>query len=290
MKKIVSGLAILAVAGIAGAANVPSGLTGLWLFNQSGATEVNGTIGGNLDIYEGPPSYAGDAGNGTWFTGPWTDIGTDSNPTLYSGNGVVQDRTYDYITVPSGLTANGGGSYVNDYTIMLDYEQTQAGAYNALYQTSANPYDNPGDLYITGGAAGSTIGNADVGYSSMTFDASQWHRIVLSVDNSSFFKVYVDGTLYVDGTAQGVDGQYSLYENYFYLFNDSDPWGKTHWGLLGTVAVWDHALTGSEVAAMGGWIGSASTPTALTMVPEPATMSFMAFGVLALALLRKNRK
>jgi len=51
--------------------------------------------------------------------------------------------------------------------------------------------------------------------------------------------------------------------------------------MVSTAAVWDHALTTDEVAGMG------STTTALT-IPEPATMSILAIG--GLALLRRNRK
>lgn len=280
MKKIALSLAVLTVAGIAGAANVPSGLTGLWLFSSS-ADRFSPTIGSSA-IY----SYEGDSGNSTWFGSPITQIGTASDPNLYTDSGAIQDRSWDYLQVTDGIAPNGGGSYVNQYTVMIDYVQTQTGPYNSLFQTASGPWDNDGDLWITGGGAGSTIGSGDLGYSTSTFDASQWHRIVWSVDNNSFFRVYVDGTLYLDSAAQGVDGRYSLNPT-FYLSADNN-W-EDLWGEFGTVAVWDHALTSSEVSAMGGWTGG-STPTALVIVPEPATLSFMAFGVLALAMLRKNRK
>ena len=60
------------------------------------------------------------------------------------------------------------------------------------------------------------------------------------------------------------------------------------WGLVGTVATWGRALTGDEIAGMGGWIGGAATPTPL-LIPEPATMSLLALGVL-LGLIRRIRK
>ena len=258
VKNVVLILVVLAAAAVANAINVPSGLTGLWLF-QTDATKFNGTIGGNLYSYEGA------SGNGTWYTGPWTVIGTDADPSLYSGNGVIQDRSWDYLQVPGGVSPNGGGSYVNNYTVMIDYQQNQAGTYNSLFQTASDPHGNDGDLWITGGGAGSTIGSGDLGYSSLTFDASQWHRIVWSVNNSSYFKVYVDGTLYLNAPGQGVDGRYAL-NPAFYLSAD-DSW-EDMWGLFGTVAVWDHALSDSEVAGLGG----VGTPLTLT-VPEPTMPS-----------------
>ena len=279
MKRNVLFLLVFAVASIASAANVPSGLTGLWQFKSS-ATKLNATVGSDLLALN----------EGSFLTGPYTQIGTDADPTLYWDNGIIQTYTGGYIQVPNGISPNGGGSYVNNYTIMIDYQQTTetpAGdPYNSLFQTAGGPANNDGDLWIlnssdgtTSSRVGSTIGSGDLGYSTSTFDASGWHRIVWSVDNANFFRVYVDGTLFLDSTGQGVDGRYSLNPD-FYLFADDS--GETAWGLIGTVAVWDHALTTPEVAGMGGWIGSA-TPTYLTLpVPEPATISLLAVGALAL--------
>jgi hypothetical protein len=273
MKKILAGLAVLVAAGVANAQNVPSGLTGFWRF-QDNANKLAATVGTALTT--------SDPGNSAWMTGPWTVI----NPGL-SDNGIVQERAWDYMTLTHGIGPNGGGSYVNNYTVAIDYLQGSDG-WNSLYQTAGDAHANDGELFIApgsgGGRAGSTIGIGTVGYSSLTFDASQWHRIVWSVDNSSFFRVYVDGTLFLDGAGQGVDGRFSL-DPSFYLFADND-W-EDQWGLVGTVATWERALSGEEVAGMGGWIGGASEPTPLT-IPEPSTLSLLVVG--SLVLLRRNRK
>lgn len=273
MKKIVLGLAVLVAAGIANAQNVPSGLTGLWRF-QDEANKLTATVGTDLTT--------SDPGNSAWMVGPWTVI----NPGL-SDNGIVQERSWDYMTLTHGISPNGGGSYVNQYTIAIDYFQGTEG-WNSLYQTGS-PHGNDGDLFIAPGSAtdtrtDSTIGIGDVGYSTLTFDSSTWHRIVWSVDNSSFFRVYVDGTLFLDGAGQGVDGRFSL-DPTCYLFAD-DNW-EDQWGLVGTVATWDRGLSSSEVAGMGGWIGGAAEPTPLT-VPEPSTLSLLA--IAGLVLLRKIRR
>lgn len=270
MKKILFTLIISSGVIAAQAANVPTGLTGLWLF-QTSDTRFDGTIGGSITTSH--------PDNGTWMTGPWVEIGTDGNPGLYSGNGVIQDRSWDYLTVPTGIAPNGGGSYVNNYTILIDYNQTQSQEYNSLFQTAGDAHANDGDLWIKQGTGGSSIGSAQLGYSALTFDPSTWHRIVWSVQNDSFFRVYIDGTLFLDSGAQGVDGRYSLNPT-FYLFADND-W-EDAWGLVGTVAVWDHALTGAEITEMGGWVDGAATPTPLTLVPEPTALSFLATGALLL--------
>ncbi|HAL44529.1 MAG: hypothetical protein A2Y12_07375 [Planctomycetes bacterium GWF2_42_9] len=274
MKKLVLLALVLAISGIANAAvNVSTdGLTGLWRF-QTSADKFQPTFGANAIV-------SSNSGNSGWMTGPWTAIGTPANGGLYSDGGCIQERSWDYITVNPGFVANGGGSYVNQYTIAFDYVQTSGlTGWNSLFQTAATGNAGDGDLWTDGAGH---IGVGATGYSTLTYDASKWHRIVLSVDNSSFFRVYVDGVLFLDGAGQGVDGRFSLYTDKFHLFAD-DSW-EDAWGLVGTVATWNRALSTSEVSAMGGWIDGAATPTAL-VIPEPITLAVLALGGLLI-----NRK
>lgn len=266
---VLSGL-ILTVAGIAGAANVPSGITGLWRFQSAltnGTATMAATIG--LDMLNSTPP-----GNGGAGLGPWTDIGLDSWHTKFSDGGVAQDRSWDYLSVNPNFTPNGGGSYVNEYTIAIDYVQTSPGANgtsNSLFQTSWNGNATGGDLWIMwppgSTYTNTTIGVDDVGSSIQTFDASKWHRIVWSVKNGDFFRVYVDGTLFLDGPGQPVDGRFSVYPDRFNLFADNN-W-RDAWGYVGTVMTWNRALTGAEVTALGGWNGVDASPTPLLFPDAP---------------------
>jgi len=268
MKKILTVLAILAAAGIADAQNIPSGITGLWRFQDS-ANLGAATVGNSIMFSNAP--------YGAQMSGPWTVVGP------YSDGAVFQESSWNYMAVNPAFTANGGGTYVNKYTVAIDYVQTSGlTTWNSLFQTAWGGNDNEGDLWTDGAGH---IGVGAVGYSTSTYDASTWHRIVWSIDNGNFFRVYVDGTLFLDGTPQPVDGRFSLYPDRFNLFADNAWYDQ--WGLVGTVATWNRALTTDEVAGMGGWIGGSSTPTPL-VVPEPATMWLLALG--GLALLRRNRK
>jgi hypothetical protein len=276
MKKIiVSVLVVLVVAGVSSAAqNVPNGVTGLWRF-QTDAEKMKATFG--IDMGQSLPS------DNAWMLGPWTDIGTEDWHTRYSDGGVVAEQSWEYLQVNPNFTANGGGDYVNQYTVAIDYCQTSGlTSWNSLFQTSWGGQDSDGDLFTDGAGH---IGIGAVGYSTLTYDASTWHRIVWSIDTTSFFDVYVDGVQFLHGGATGLDGRFSLYTDRFNLFADND-W-EDQWGLVGTVATWGRALTAAEVAGMGGWIGGAATPTPL-IIPEPATMTLVALG--GLALLRRNRK
>jgi len=270
MKKNIAVVIGLAVASAATAQNVPSGLTGLWRFQDS-AHKFSASTGSDL----------ASTSDNAWFSVPWTVI----DPGMSDGGG-IQTLSGSYLTVNHGIAPNGGGSFVNDYTISLDYQQTSLAGlsggnyYNSLFQTgTAN--DGDGDIFIKGpDRANSVIGVGDTGYSTLTFDSEQWHRITWSVDNGSFYRIYVDGTLYLDAPGQAVDGRFSL-DPTFLLFADND--GEDAWGIVSTAMVWDHALTSSEIAGMGG------PTTPLNLVPEPATFSLMALGGL-LCVLRRGRR
>ena len=169
MKKIVLALAALVVAGSVYAQNIPSGMTGLWRFQDS-ANKLKATFGADLTT--------SNPDNSAWYSGPWTVI----EPGLSDG-GVVQERSWDYLTVYHGIAANGGGSYVNEYTVAIDYIQTSGlTSWNSLFQTSWGNA-NDGDLFTDGAGH---IGIGDAGYSTLTYNANTWHRIVWSVDNGSF--------------------------------------------------------------------------------------------------------
>jgi len=273
MKNIVLLSLVLVTVGVAGAAtvNIPPGLTGLWRFQDTsnpGAGSLGAATVGS-DIMFSNAVY------GTWFLGSsMIDIGGEGWETRYSDNLIFQESSLNYMAVNPNFTANGGGSYVNEYTIAIDYQQTMngQGGYNSLFQTSWGGRDNDGDLFIRGTySTNCDIGIGAAGYSTLTFDASKWHRIVWSVDNGNFFRVYVDGTNYLDGIAQDVDGRFALYPNRVNLFAD-DAWEDV-WGMVGTVMTWNRALTPEEVAGMGGWIDGAVAPTKLVYNNTPEVVS-----------------
>lgn len=280
--RLVSVLAVLGMAGAAFAQTgaVPGGVTGLWRFQDS-TNKLKATVGTDLT--------SSSTSSPSWWSGPWTMIGVPGNAGAYADGGLVQDWSWEYLTCTHGIPgANGGGSYINEYTIAMDVKPDPN--WNSLYQTAGNAHGNDGDLWINAtDRANSTIGvggTEGVGYSSQTFDGNGWHRIVLSVDNGNFFRVFVDGTLFVDAPGRNIDGRFSLNLDNFHLFAD-DNW-EDAWTSCGTVAVWGRALTNDEAFNMGGWLNGSPTPTAL-MIPDPATLSLAAFGGLV-CLFRRNRK
>ncbi len=278
---------VLSAAGLASAdlvANVPDGVTGLWTFFD-------------LPVYQTAAIGQDLVGNamGTGLLGPDTQIGTLHDPDLYTTNKVIQTRNYNsYLQVNHNIGANGGGSLTNQYTVALDYRQTQANPQNSLFNTyiDSPTATEPAELrFLRVGDEGfvSTIGSEATGYSTQTLVANDWHRIVWSVQNGvdGYFRVYVDGILFLDAPGQAIDGDYAL-NNFFHMFTGAG-WSD-NWGICGNLMTWNRALSGEEIAPMGGWsIGDTveDSPTPLLFVPEPTSLAILALGGL-LALRRKQ--
>lgn len=161
---------------------------------------------------------------------------------------------YDVFFTDSG--PNGGGSYINQYTMIFDVLVPGPLNWTALF--NSNPENaNDADFYI--GADG-TIGIATLGYSPAgAVVANTWARVAFVADlGPGQVRMYVNGALvrsYSGGTL--IDGRFSLYSNAdpgadLLLFNEGDSSGVyTHEVLLSSYFFTDRAMTGAEIASLG---------------------------------------
>lgn len=278
---------LLAVASSASATvNVPSGVSGLWLFSNGSSTQA--TIGNDVTNVYGNP--------GAEFTGPAVQIGTESDPFLWQDSGNIQMSDWGAVAVPHGIAPNGGGAKVNEYTILMDFRQTtNFGGWVSMFDT----FD--GDVK-SGGVGGNSdgelfknpsnqIGVGDTGYGTLTYDPAVTHRIVISVDNGTSFQAFIDGVLYLDGTPQPIDGRFSLAPIVHLLVDNA--W-EGAWGHLETAIMWDRALSASEVAGMGSFSDPSNNnfPTPLIFadpVPEPTSLALIGLGLGSLAVVRRRK-
>jgi hypothetical protein len=123
-----------------------------------------------------------------------------------------------------GIAPNGGGTRVNQYTLIYDlFVATSGPGAASLLQTSSSANTDDGDLFWQG----SNFGQGGGGYNGRgTFTAGAWHRVVAAYDmaaNPPVVTKYVDGIKQDDWTAnQGLDAPRRAMGPTAILFGDGD--------------------------------------------------------------------
>lgn len=176
-----------------------------------------------------------------------------------SGNGAVMIGPGSYYTLSHQIPANGGGSFVNEYSIQIDFKVSATTSWHCFFQTDPNN-SNDGDLFIN---PSGNIGVAAVGYANNAINAGEWYRLVISVRNGYQFRYYLDGNLILDGNVQEIDGRFSL-DNILLMFADED--GEDGEISCAELSIWDVALTSADINELGGY-GHTSSVFLMSRIP-----------------------
>jgi len=165
---------------------------------------------------------------------------------------IVQGRSF---FTKHGLPANGGGTYTNQYTIVLDIKFTRQD-WTGFYNTNDN-HANDSDVFMRPdqalGISGSYAGFLPL---------NQWVRFAVSVDLTqpaiARMRIFADGVFQNSPSiGSGVDGRWSLYN-----FQNSDPFqhlllfgdntfAECAAGWVSMAAFYDAPLSDAEIAALG---------------------------------------
>jgi len=164
-----------------------------------------------------------------------------------SGDGAMRINAGSSYLVNHGIAANGGGSKVNDYSILWDVRYPNASTTKSLYQTSL---DNNDDSELKANGTGNLGHTALGGFSAQATSAATWYRVVMVVKNGTDRSLYVNGSRWYDGNAGVVDDSYALDPAGFLAFADDN--GEADTIDVTTLAVWNHALTNGELLVLGG--------------------------------------
>lgn len=166
-----------------------------------------------------------------------------------TGNLATEIGVGSYLTMTHGIAPNLGGAYVNEFSVMIDFAVPEVGIWHAFIQTNTTN-SNDADLFSN---TNNAIGVGDVGYSENVIAGSSWYRMVLSVKNDNFFRIYINGELWLDGAGQPLDGRYGL-DPVLNIFADDD--GDDGLIQCAELAIWDVALTAEEAALLGSVSGN----------------------------------
>ena len=233
---------------IAVTTDLADNVSGLWNFDFC---DLSATIGSPLQYLDGP---AGSTAQKTTF-GTCTSLGVP----LINGEdakimGVPGDlsRNIGYI-MTHGIAPNGGGTRVNQYTLIMDVfvATTGPGAASLLQVNSLNNTDD-GDLFWQG----NNFGQGTDGYRGAgTFTAGAWHRVCAAYDEAAVPPVvtkYVDGIKQDDWTAgQGLDHERRALLPTAILFGDGDQ-DERRAMYVNSIQIRSGKLSDGEMAALGG--------------------------------------
>ncbi len=149
-----------------------------------------------------------------------------------------------FLELTHGFAANGGGAYLNQYTLIMDVQfLADRSGYTSLLQT-ATANDNDGDWFIDGdGGLGISSNYAGV------LTGGEWHRVALVVDAPlNAHRSYLNGARVTNNSGGPVDGRFSL-DAQALLFADNDS--ENSEGFINSVQVRAYAMTDAEIAALG---------------------------------------
>ncbi len=225
-------------------ADITTGLAGQWDFDNASDLLVATT------------------GNDLALTGSHSAIaGIDT----VAGDGAISIGPGSYYTATHGISPNGGGSYVNEWTYVVDFKYPTLD-WICFFQTNQSN-GNDGDCFVRGGGGvPGSLGVSATGYTGWATVKDTWYRMVVTVDNDNFYKIYVNGELELDGTTQGIDGRFSL-DPTVLLFADNN--GEDEEIHVSMVALYNRALTASDVAELKGPGGQDVVHPPATPLTEP---------------------
>jgi hypothetical protein len=258
-----TGVAGLVVGALLVAVTAPAGaqtVTGQWDFNDPNDGYA-ATIGSNGYIWY---LSVDDQSDEVEF-----DLATNFGiPAVPGGDSGVMKvpafNPFNGIEMWPGIDANGGGWYVNNYTIIYDLliPSDQYGSWCSLWQTNYCN-SNDGDFWVRDDGA---IGVSGDYHGQILPDT--WHRVAFAVNcdpNSApptpAVEKYIDGSLVGTTALDGQDGRWTLYTESdgvpTLVFADNS--NETIGSYVNSLQIRDYTMNSTEVEALGG-VSAAGIP------------------------------
>ena len=161
-------------------------------------------------------------------------------------DGAVRIGVGSYYLLAHGIAPSGGGSRVNEFSLVMDIKIPKNGQYYCMYQTTLANNDD-GDWFVS---PSGQLGVAETGYTDKTIEPKEWYRIAVAVKNGERYDTYIDGRKALTGTPGDVDGRFSLGPAML-LFADND--GEDNTLDVADVKLFSKALSDSEMSDLGGY-------------------------------------
>jgi hypothetical protein len=241
-------------------------LVGLWTFDNP-ANLGEPTIGNDLTFEGTAPTYSASLADDQ------SDVQTGVITTVLGAD--------NRINAVHGIAPNGGGSFVNQYSILVDLFSPVGSrdSWRTIYQTNTTNA-NDGEFFIR--PENNQIGVSALGYSTNEIDETSWTRLVLTVDlakDGEDVLSYTDGALFHAHPADSsLDSRFSLDPSLLFFTDENGDDSPLH---VGAVALFDGALSPAQVATLGA---------AGAVIPEPSSLALLMMGGLGLARHRRRSR
>ena len=208
-------------------ANWPS-LVGYWQF-QDTTDLTHATVGNDLILI----------GQHQYLAGP------------SYGDTAVRIDTGNYYKVYHGITANGGGDSVNQYTLMFDFRVLNFDRWHCFQQTDSTN-QNDADCFIKPypDSLPGMIGVGYTGYSAMSINPNDWYRLMISVNLGNFYNYYLNGVLIHTGDTSEIqiDDRFALTEAILFFADNNQEDDTID---IASIAIFDTCLSPSQIAQIG---------------------------------------
>jgi autotransporter-associated beta strand protein/YVTN family beta-propeller protein len=219
-------------------------VTGQWDFDRG---DLRATVGADLE-------YVGDTATLTTF--PAMSINGQFTQVMGFGSNSIRQGFF----MRHGAAPNGGGHFVNQYTLLMDvmFPAASSGQWRALFQTDPfNHEGNDAEFYVGNSASvPDPNGLGADGQFNGSLAPDTWYRIAFAVDLAApgggrLFK-YVNGVKVGEQPLSGgVDGRYALGPAAL-LFTEGISGGFTQPGFLSSLQIVNGRMSSEAIAALGG--------------------------------------
>ena len=220
-------------------------VTGQWDFDRG---DLRATVGSDLE-------YQGDTATLTTF--PAMNINGQLARVMAFGSNSINQGFY----MRHGAKPNGGGHFVNQYTLLMDvmFPAASCGQWRALFQTDPFNHDGNDAEFCVGNSASVPDPNglgAD-GQCNGSLAPDTWYRIAFAVDlaapTDGQLSKYVNGVKVADQCLPGgVDGRYALGPSALLFTTGISSGGFTRPGFVSSIQFVNGWMSPQAIAALGG--------------------------------------
>lgn len=272
------------------------GLTGLYTFADTDnlfANTATGGAGTGTMMCDGVMKFDPDATDTNLDDMASTEL-EDWSVVDGIHNKAISLKAFNWLKIWHGIAANGGGDYVNDFSVVMDVMFSCDTCVYSLLEVNPTPtkngYGSEMEVdHLKLGSVDKPWSTDEIPYSTNTFEVDTWYRVIYSASLGTGIKMYVDGVEWNSWEGDITDGRPAPYSadahaddaamkvggnnEQFPANNPQRDFDK----VIDLVAIYNVTLTANDAALLGGpgaWLGvndRDARNAVFSLYPNPAS-------------------